>query len=256
MDIITLSGVRKELLLYLDGGPRSLSDIREYLDITSPEVSPRIKELIEHNLVQSEGKKYQLTPMGKTILKNFHPFLDTINVFEQYPDFWDEHDLTSIPEEFLVRIGEIKNYVIIEDDINDINRTNNEFSNLVKTSKYIFGTSCAFDSSFPETCLTAARNDIPISIILSRNVYDIIIKNYEKQIKEFLKSRKSELYIIDDNIKTSHVVTDTCLLLCLSFKNNKFDMHSNLVSMDTSSIHWGSDLYEFYRKNSKKLTPF
>ncbi len=90
MDIVTLSGIRKELLLYLDNGPRSLSEIRECFDITSPEVSPRIKELLEHKLVKFEKKKYHLTPMGKTIVKSFQPFLDTFNVFDQYKDFWDD----------------------------------------------------------------------------------------------------------------------------------------------------------------------
>jgi predicted transcriptional regulator len=60
MDIVTFSGIRKELLLYLDDGPRSLSEIRDQFDITSPEVSPRIKELLEHNLINFEDKKYRL----------------------------------------------------------------------------------------------------------------------------------------------------------------------------------------------------
>ncbi len=192
MDIITLSGVRKELLLYLDEGPRSLSEIREYLDITSPEVSPRIKELIEHNLIQFENKQYKLTSMGRTIVKNFQPFVDIINLFDQNYDYWNEHELSSIPEEMLLRIGEIKNYFIIEDDITDVNRTNKEFFNLTKNSKYVFGVSCAFESNFPEICLTAAKNDIPISIILTKNVYDVAIENYKELVYEFINNEKAE----------------------------------------------------------------
>jgi predicted transcriptional regulator len=246
MDIVTLSGIRKELLLYLDDGPRSLSEIRDTFDITSPEVSPRIKELLEHNLVKFEDKKYHLTSMGKIIIYNFRPFLNVVNLFDQYPDFWNEHDLTPIPEELLKRIGEIKNFIIIEDDNININRTNIEIFNLFKNSRTVIGVSSVFEDTFPEICLNVARNNIPISIILTKDIYDIIIQNYKEQISEFVGINNAKLLVSEENIKISFLVTDDCLFLSMCFNNGKFDMHSNLVSNDISSINWGKDLFKYY----------
>ncbi len=253
MDIVTFSGVRKELLLYLDDGPRSLSEIRECFDTTSPEVSPRIKELIENGLIKFEDRKYHMTPMGKTIVKNFRPFLDTVNVFDQYRDWWNEHDLSSIPEEMRYRIGEIKNYFIIEDDPSDMDRTRAEFINIINRSKNIVGVSCIYVDTLPELCINAIRNNKSISIVITNQIYATIKKDYPEMLSEFLKSENAELYVADDDIKVSQIVSDDCLYITFNIKNGKFDMYSNLVSNDPSSIKWGRDLYEYYRINSIKI---
>jgi predicted transcriptional regulator len=253
MDIVTLSGIRKELLLYLNEGPRSLSEIRDQFDITSPEVSPRIKELLEHNLVKFENKKYHMTPMGKAIIKNFLPFLNTINVFDQYLEFWKEHDLSSIPDELLYRINEIKNYIIIEDDLSDMDRTRTEFFKVVNSSKSFVGVSCMFVESLPELCLNAVKNDIPIKIVITKSIFSTLKKNYTRQIGEFLANDNAELYVSNDEIKVSHVVTDDCLYFSLYYKNGRFDINSNIISDDPSSVQWGRDLFEYYRKRANKI---
>jgi predicted transcriptional regulator len=253
MDIVTLSGVRKELLLYLDGGPRSLAEIREQFDITSPEVSPRIKELLEHRLVRFEDKKYHLTPMGKTIIHSFRPFVDTINVFDQYSDFWVQHDLTSIPEELMMRIGEVKNFIVIEDDVNDLDRTWLELSNVIKISKSIVGVSCAFDQTFPELCNASVKSGIPVELVITDNILKILKKEHAKQMEEFISHPLGALYLTKENVKVSHAVTDNCLFFSLSFANGKFDVGTNLVSNDPSSIKWGRDLFDYYRARSVKI---
>jgi predicted transcriptional regulator len=248
-----MSGVRKELLLFLDDGPRSLSEIKDRFDMTAPEVSPRIKELIEHHLVKYEDKKYHLTPMGKTIMKNFVPFADTVNVFDSYSDWWEAHDLSSIPNEMLYRMGEIKNYTIIEDDASDINRTRAEFFNIVNRSTNFAGVSCVFLESLPELCATASKNNVPISIVVTDQIYTILKINYSKELRTFLKNEDAELYVIQDSLKVSHIVTNDCIFLSLCYNNGKFDLQGDLISFDKSSIKWGMDLYNYYKRNSIKV---
>ncbi len=254
MDIVTLSGVRKELLLYLDEGPRNLSKIREYMDITSPEVSPRIKELIEHNLVHVVDRKYELTPMGKIIVTNFLPFVNTVNVFDQYGDWWETHDLSAIPNEMLYRIGELKNYAIIEDDVSDVNRTRAEFFDIVNRSKNFVGVSCIFLESLPELCITALKNNTPISLIVTDQIYSILKNNHSVEMEAFLNNENAELYVIQEKLNVSHIVTNECLFLSLCYNSGKFDLQSNLVSSDPSSIKWGIDLFESFKRNSSKIT--
>jgi predicted transcriptional regulator len=216
-------------------------------------VSPRIKELIEHKLVKFEGKKYHLTTRGKVIVSNFRPFVDTINVFDQSPDFWNDHDLTSIPDEFLKRIGEINNFFIVEDDDRNINRTNIEIFNLIKKSKEIFIVSCVFEDNFPIICLNAAMNNIPISIILSKSIFDIMNNNFKDQVNQFISFNNAKLFVSQEDIKVSFIVTDDCLLFSMFYNNGKFDMHSNLISNDISSIIWGKDLFRHFLERSVRI---
>lgn len=252
MDIVTLSGIRKELLLYLDDGPHSLSEIRDRFDITSPEVSPRIKELIEHKLVKFEDKKYHLTPMGKTIVSSFRPFVNTLNVFDQYPDFWESHDLTSIPENFLLRIGEIKNYIIIEDDMDDINRTKVEGIELVMQSKYLLAVSMLYDNDMPDLLIKLLDNNVNVSIIINKNVFEKLIGD-DLSFNKYKEYSNFSAYISNENIRTAFTVNDFSIFFSLCYLNGKFDLHSNCISNEKSAINWGTDLFEYYKKNSQKI---
>lgn len=251
MDIVMLSGIRKELLLYLYEGPRSLSEIREQFDITSPEVSPRIKELVLHNLIKFEGKKYYLTPMGKTIVNNLLPFMDTINFFEQYPSYWESHDLTSIPEELLFRVGEIKNYMIIEDDNEDVNKTKIEGIELVMQSKFLLGVSTLYDNDMIQLLTKLFEKRIPISIIVNESVYNKLFTNNINNKLDIYDDLN--VYISHDNIKTAFIVNDFSLFLSLCYLNGKFDLHSNCISNEESAINWGKSLFEYYKKKSIKI---
>jgi predicted transcriptional regulator len=253
MDLVTLSGIRKELLFYLNEGPHSLSDIRDRFDITSPEVSPRIKELIEHDLVNFENRKYHMTPMGKTIVKNFLPFVDTINVFDQYGEWWKEHDLSCVPIEMLFRIGELKNFFIIEDDANDADRTRIEMLNILNNSTSLVGITCTFNDTYPEMFLNLAKNNVQTKIIITDKIYETLEKKYLEQLKEFSSINNSGIYVSKEEIKISQIVTDKCLFLSLCYKNGRFDLQSNLVSNDPSSVKWGNDLFNLYLDNSIKL---
>jgi predicted transcriptional regulator len=179
--------------------------------------------------------------------------MDTINVFDQYMDFWEEHDVSAIPDELLYRIDELKNFMIIEDDTSDMCRTKTEFINIVNRSKTIIGVSCVFDDSLPVLCINAIKNNIPITIVVTNQIYDILKTKFCGQIKEFFNNSDCALYVTEDNIKVSHVVTDDCLYFSLCNKNGKFDINSNIVSNDPTSIKWGRDLFEYYRGRSLKI---
>lgn len=253
LDIITSSGVRKELLLYLYDGSKTFTEIREHLDLTAPEVSPRIKELIEHDLITAEAKTYSLTPMGKAIMDNYLPLLNTIKTFEKHFDYWISHDLESIPPEFLLRIGEIGNAEYIEDNAENASRTRIELSNILSNSQYAFGVSNIFDDAFPDVTFNFIKSKKQISFITTPKIIGIFkIRQLPTFIKYSTYSNLS-LYIINDDLKTSFIVTDKYLYLSINYKNGKFDTQSNLISEDKLALKWGMDLFEYYKSRSVKL---
>jgi predicted transcriptional regulator len=202
--------------------------------------------------VKFEGKKYHLTPMGKTIVYNFRPFVDTINIFDQYPDFWESHDLTSIPEEYLFRIGEIKNYFIMEDDMENVNRTKMEGIDLILNSKYLLAVSMLYDNDMPDLLIKLLNNNVNVSIIVSKNVFDKIILD-ELSLNKFKKYDNFNVYISNDNIRTAFTVNDFSLFFSLCYLNGKFDLHSNCISNDESALNWAKGLFEYYKKNAVKI---
>jgi predicted transcriptional regulator len=253
LDITTMSSIRKELLLYLEAGPRSLTEIREYMDITSPEVSPRLKELVEHGLVSVEDKRYMLAPMGKVLVSHLRPFVRTIDLFEKYPEFWESHDLSGIPDVMLGRIHELSHCQYIEDTPENIQLTKGEFENIVLNSKFIYGVSNVFDESMPGLFLKVFRKKIPVSVIFSGPVMGIINKKFVEMFLKYSRHDNIDVYLMAEEMKTSFILTDTHLYLSLFYKSGRHDLQSNLVGTDPEALKWGKDLFEHYKALSVKV---
>ena len=113
LSVLTFSEKRKDLLFLIQESPRTLSEIKEYFDVRSPEILPRLKEMENANLIYRQEGMYWLTPLGKVSAMYFRPFLDTLSAIEANEKFWKEHDLTGVPETLLNRIQELEKLFIV-----------------------------------------------------------------------------------------------------------------------------------------------
>ena len=116
LSILTFSDKRKDILFLLQDSPRTLSDIKDYFDVKSPEILPRLKEMEAANLITRQEGMYHLTSLGKVATIYYKPFLDTLSAIEINEDFWKDHDLSVIPEVLLNRIQELKECRVIRDE--------------------------------------------------------------------------------------------------------------------------------------------
>ncbi len=103
LGIISASDKRRNLLILLDSGPKSWEEVKTALGVTSTGMLPQIKILEEEHLITRSGKNYALTPMGKTIVAHTVPLIKTVEVFDTHKKFWEEHDLSVLPEEILLK---------------------------------------------------------------------------------------------------------------------------------------------------------
>jgi predicted transcriptional regulator len=97
LSILTFSEKRKDILFLLQENPRTLSDIKDYFDVRSPEILPRLKEMEAANMIVRRDGMYYLTSLGRVSAIYYKPFLDTLTAIEANEDFWRDHDLISIP---------------------------------------------------------------------------------------------------------------------------------------------------------------
>jgi len=110
---LTFSEKRKTILFLLLEKPCTLTEINEYLGVRSPESQPRIKEMESVGLVIKEDDEYKLTLLGEIAAVNYKPFLDTVEAIERNKDFWEKHDSSAIPTEFLYRLRDLKDCKVI-----------------------------------------------------------------------------------------------------------------------------------------------
>ncbi|MDI3485283.1 MAG: hypothetical protein PWQ50_503 [Methanolobus sp.] len=214
LSILTFSEKRKDILFLLEEKSCTLSDIKDYFNVSSPEISPRIKEMLEHNLIEKTDKDYQITPIGKAIIHHFRPFLDIIETIEKNESFWEEHYLDDIPQHLLNDLIALKECNVVSGSIENIYESHKIFvENLLKSST---------------------------------------IEHREK-LEFYLNASKTELYVIDD-VKLAFVVSDMFFSMSLFFNPDTYDPRDDLVGYDKSAIKWGSDLFDYYRNKSRKVT--
>jgi predicted transcriptional regulator len=204
------------------------------------------------NLIIRQEGMYQLTPLGKVSAIYYKPLLDTLTAIETNEIFWRDHDLAAVPEILLNRIQELKECRVVREEQEHIYDTHKAFMENVLSSTHFVGFSSIFLPSHPLMFVELARRNIPVSIIVTPNVFFKIKSEYSAEIEEFLKFKHTGLYVYD-NAKVAFVVTDRFLSLSLFFKNGTFDPRNDLIGFDSSSIKWGEDLFKYYKENSIEI---
>jgi predicted transcriptional regulator len=252
LNIISASDKRRNLLILLNREPREWDEIRQILNVTSTGMLPQIKILEEEHLIARNGRKFFLTPMGKVMSTQMEPLVRTLEVLDKNRKFWREHDLSVLPHEILLTIGDLGDYDIVEVPDEDFFNVNPFLENIAQ-AKTIKGIAHTVHPKYPRFFLTLAKNGVDSSLILTPGVYRVIKEKYRDLLEEWLECGNAHLYVPDNEIKFSFVVTDRNVSLSFFYNSGAFDSKRDVVSVDPSARRWGETIFSYYQKQSKKI---
>ena len=255
LKIVTLSDKRKNLMLYLADGPKNWDDIKDTLHVTATGILPQIKILEDEKLVQREGRQISLTETGQLIVRFLKPFDSAMIVLEQEKEFWDEHHIRALPDEFLQSIGELQKIQIIECSIEDSFEPHTQFIDSLQAARKIMGISPIVHPIYPSFFLNQAKEHKEVSLILTKNAFEKIKKEYYDMLMEGLKLPNTSLYTYDGDIRFAYIVTDIHFSISFFLTNGLFDSKKDLISVSRSALKFGEDLFAYYRDRSQKVTP-
>lgn len=253
LSILTFSEKRKDILFLLEEKPCTLSDIKDYFGVSSPEISPRIKEMLSYNLIERTDKNYQITPIGRAIITYYRPFLDLIDTLEKNESFWQGHYLGDIPQALLNELSDLKDCDVVSGGIENIFESHKTFTENISRSSYLKGVSSIFIPTYPEFVVGMAEKNVPASLILTEKVFSKVRDEHREKLEFYLSSPYTELFVIDD-IKIAFVVTDIFFSMSLFFTPDSYDPKDDLVGYDNAALKWGNDLFEHYKEMARKVT--
>jgi predicted transcriptional regulator len=246
LNIVTTSEKRKKLLLLLQNGPCTWEEIKTSLNVTASGMLPQIRILEDKGLVIKEAKTYSLTDIGFLVAYHLKPFDQTLTVLEQQKKFWQEHDTEALPKDLLIRIGDLKNAHIIESSVEESFEPHNQFLEMILHSEKVAGISPIVHPVYPKFFLGLAKDGRNVQLILTRNAYNKIKKEYFTMLLDGLRFRNAHLWICDEDARFAFIVTDKYFSMGLFLKNGIFDSKRDIVSSDPSAITWGEDLFAHY----------
>jgi len=254
LSIISASDKRRNLLILLSSGPKEWEEIKETLHVTSTGMLPQVKILEEEHLIEREGRRFFLTPMGRVLAAHMDPLIKTMEVFDKNKKFWQEHNLEVLPPEILLDIRDLGNYRIIENSDEEIFDINTFLKNLSQ-SKSLKGLSHTIHPRYPNFFLDLARQGTETSLILTPGVYKIVKEKHPEQLDAFFHCKNASMYVSREDLKFSFAVSDTYFSISLFYTNGVFDSKHDVISRDPSALRWGERIYAYLRKQSEKVEP-
>lgn len=116
IDIVFRSQKRRDLLLLLGEEPRTMEEIKIFLDVSPTAILPQIKRLADSNLVIQKNGSYELTDMGDQVFKKVQSLVNVLTLLER-DNYWIKNDLSGIPQYLLDRIGDLKDCSLVKPDL-------------------------------------------------------------------------------------------------------------------------------------------
>jgi predicted transcriptional regulator len=252
IDLLFMSQKRRDLLLLLGNGGKTLEEIVSILHVTPTGMLPQIKKLKEENLVLQENKKYRLTPLAGILVKKMKPLLETLDVIEENTHYWQERDLSDLPHPFLERLNELKSCSLIIPDPENIFEPPAALLENMRKSKNILAFLSIFHPKFPWLFLEN-ENDIEITLIITKKVHERLKNDFEKELKLYMTGEKRRLFVCADEtkiamlIKTEHLMAADFLTL-----KGAFDQET-IIGFEPAPLKWAEDLILHYRNRAQVI---
>jgi predicted transcriptional regulator len=255
LETIFLSKNRTDILLFLKNGPKTIEEIKESLNLSSVTVLPHLKKLRDNFLILKNGNTYSLSPLGIATVSKMQPMADLLDIFGTHYNYWKNHAIECIPIPLLERIGELSNCTLSEPpDRTRLFELQKDWLENFTQSKKIHGVCSIFSPDFISAFRFPLSKGMEVSILVTPLVFERLKKDFADNLIEFFTFGDTSLYVCNENIEFTHIVTDRFLSLTLPLSNGIYDPKEHIFCFDPAGIQWGEDLFAHYRDLSEKIT--
>lgn len=253
IDLLFMSQKRKDLLLLLKDGGKTIEEIVVLLNVTPTGMLPQIKKLKEDFLVYQEDREYRLTPLAEILVEKMQPLLDILEVIEANKNFWQERDLSDLPPVFLERLNELKKYSLLKPDPDKIFETPAVFRENVKESENIMSLFSIFHPAIPEIFLSVEEDSIEITLIVTKRIYERLKNDFETELELYLSRQNKKLFVYSEETKIAMLTKTECFMMAdfLTW-NGSYDRES-IVNSKPASLRWAEDLILHYRGQAQEI---
>lgn len=253
LESIFRSRLQMQILLSLEEGCKTLSDLREITGSSSQALIPRIRALEDRFFISSQKFQYCLTPLGKIIETKIAEFTKLLSVITRHDTFWQDHYLEGIPEQFIHEMSDLYNSQVIADTSIEIFTVYSWYLKLIGDAKQIHWISSLVSPDHIHALTTKISEGTPVEMVITPDIETQFCKEpYKSFIKSVDTSSHFHRCVTADPFKFGIMVSDTHLLLGLYKKDMlTFDASSHFMSSDPLALSWGERVFTHYKNNSK-----
>ncbi len=246
---ILTSSMRTKLLLALYEIPKNLDELRGELKKPSATILHGLKELESINLAKKSQKYYELTSNGYLLTTNMIKLIDNWYSLSKSEVFWNNHDLSDIPEEIIRNIYLLKDAEYISSTTSDLSIAFNKYIKLISKSKELTILLPIYSENHFKHIISFLNEGKleKLDLIVSEEIYNSIQRN-ELFKRDLLENEKVNTTIVDKKFKIFLTYSERFISLTLFFKDGHYDDSHILIAKDEDSKKWASSIIKIYQR--------
>ena len=250
VDVILMSEKRKNTLLFLKDGSREMTDILKSLGTTRQALLPQIRILEDHFLVEQSNDTYELTTIGKLIVDEMTPLLDTCDLLDTDIDYWGTHNFDFIPPHLFKRINELEKCKMFSPSITEIYETIKEFHETAKKSRSVFIATTFIHPNIATLFSELLDNNANIHIIFSKELLEKLRSDPDKERIKVFDNELIHMYVYSKKMDFfSFLYNDFDIMMTPLTLNGEFDS-KYLMCEGKKALEWGKELFDHFLEDS------
>ncbi len=217
-----------------------LSQISRILNIGIPETARHLQRLSQMKLIEKDSDAYfKLTPFGIMTLT----LLSGLDFASSHAEYFLEYDISAIPEQFVERIGELKNVAYSSENLKNIaegDKRIREAQDLV----WILSDQ-VLASSIP-TLIEKVKTRFDLRIILPEG-------RFPPESESKLPSTNPAIHKrVLKEVTVVTVITDKFAIFCFPNRNGIID-YTGFSGEDPNFRQWCKDVFQEYWEKAKPI---
>jgi predicted transcriptional regulator len=239
---LTGAWVRTRILFSLQDGPQATPDLTQAVEASITSVLHSTKAMIAEGTVERGPEGFSLTNTGRIKMALLAELINGLAALDECNGFWLSHDLSGIPSELKIRIGQLAGGTVIQDEPADPLKSQTAFIEAVAQAQEVQGVSPITAPGYQEMILAALERGAKVSLILTKS---IISKIDPDALQAAFAYENFQLYEISD-AKVAFTVTDKLVSIALFNLDGSYDPQQDLICEGPEAVRWGRELFEHY----------
>ena len=228
-----------------------MEQLRIDLNKPSATILHGLKELENKNLISKFQKYYQLTSNGYLLTTNMLKLIDNWYSINRNKIFWNNHDLSGIPNESIKQIYLLKDCEYVKSTTSDLSNAFNNYTKLLKTAENIKIILPIYsENHFKHIIKLLTKGKVKTLELIITNDIMTSIKKKSKFEKSLLNNEKVKIKIINEPLNLFLTTSESFMSLTLFFKDGHYDDSQILIGKTENSIIWGQHIHRLYGKRS------
>ncbi|MEE1128631.1 MAG: transcriptional regulator FilR1 domain-containing protein [Methanobrevibacter sp.] len=244
------SEIRLKIISELQKKPKSVKELVNTTKITYSSISSNLSKLEEHNYINKKKNKYYLNPLSEIYYRNLMDFKMSIDLINDFHDFWDKHDIDQLSTESLQNIIDLKDSELIKTTPLDIYKTHNTIKEKINESNNLKAIFPYLHPEYPQLIGNILKNNGTIELIIPRNMFKKMIFGIDETIrKAATKEGRLKVHTTPKELKIYLTICDETMSLGLFKSDGSFDQNRILISSSKKSQKWANNLFTNIKGN-------